>query len=1066
MRAATGRALRDMGVDLADKAAVKTAMESTEFATRIANDATLAAAQSGVRNAARNVGVAALEPAGEFAGEYLGQGVATGDYDVKNATLEALSSVGQSGMTFAGQKAYSAAKYPFRAEKKASASAGEAIDASEVLGAVEPEARQAPDQIPIKNESRAVVGDAVAAQVADQANSSPQDAPEAPTPESALLSPKNLTDLDRVGQIEERMREIGPRAEAGDVEADAEWNALRAQREAITANWPNAVPGARTSFSTGAGVRLDGQYALMEADDVTASHDEYFRPSENHPAQMQPKDRGSYASKMQISDIVQKLDPHRLGASDSVTSGAPVIGADGLVESGNARTIAIKQAYQSNGQHAEDYRQYLRENAESFGLDPETVDAMNKPVLVRVRQTPVDRAEFARQANTPEPRTAQQPADEDGSVESMASSVVSQAMPQTAQQQPEATAALSPLQPEEEARAAELSLKSMDGTLSQNEQAELVALQQRMAQAELAQETPPGVDASQNAGEAGAASAPVNKGGYRAFKTAEKAQSLIDDLDLGDTHIVSRVGNRYLVRKKAQAFANQVSVKHESRAATGGAPDSPVGDQVKNESVAGESKEEHSERRGDFGPIFKGYYNDPQGAIDRLMREKTGEALDAFVHKELGPIAFVYGNEKMGLRHIEAKHGAEQLAKVPRVLREGRLERDPDGHPRAWIVDDSKPAEVVAIRLDWNGQDKTWMVSSFPAEYGRFAEATENGKTRGQREANRNAGIKASRIPDATGQKNSSVDAQGSQGNAAESSKSGIARRERAASGDMETPASEREESGHSGEARSAYPPAGADQGIAQPENDAGTGAWMLTAFGLSEGASGKGYDNTAPTDSTPTLSRDATGASNAASDSRGAAVAAPSDTQPHSQRGRRLGTDSTNSVANAAAESKVSEVRAHVDSITAQWKRAPEVIVANSMQDDVIPEAVRQHDQTMKSRGATGEPEGFIYQGKVYLIAGQLDSLQDVSRTLFHEALGHHGLHGVFGGLLDTNLIELAALRRKEIVAKGQAYGLLPKLPENATLSEKWQAMGKENRLIAAEEVLAEMAQNTPDSN
>ena len=147
---------------------------------------------------------------------------------------------------------------------------------------------------------------------------------------------------------------------------------------------------------------------------------------------------------------------------------------------------------------------------------------------------------------------------------------------------------------------------------------------------------------------------------------------------------------------------------------------------------------------------------------------------------------------------------------------------------------------------------------------------------------------------------------------------------------------------------------------------------------------------------------------------------------------------------------SKVSEVRAHVDSITAQWKRAPEVIVANSMQDDVIPEAVRQHDQTMKSRGATGEPEGFIYQGKVYLIAGQLDSLQDVSRTLFHEALGHHGLHGVFGGLLDTNLIELAALRRKEIVAKGQVYGLLPKLPENATLSEKWQAMGKENRHFA----------------
>ena len=103
-KAATRRTLAGMGVDVADKAAVKTAMESAEFGTRIANDAAYQATQKGVNKAARNAGAFAMEPAGEFAGEYFGQGLATGDWDTKGAALEALSSLGQSGITFAGQK--------------------------------------------------------------------------------------------------------------------------------------------------------------------------------------------------------------------------------------------------------------------------------------------------------------------------------------------------------------------------------------------------------------------------------------------------------------------------------------------------------------------------------------------------------------------------------------------------------------------------------------------------------------------------------------------------------------------------------------------------------------------------------------------------------------------------------------------------------------------------------------------------------------------------------------------------------------------------------------------------
>src|SRR5690606_28986013 len=125
---------------------------------------------------------------------------------------------------------------------------------------------------------------------------------------------------------------------------------------------------------------------------------ENLRQNPVFPAELQPRDRTRSASALQVSGIVQRLDPARLGMSADAATGAPIIGADGLVESGNARTIALKRVYQANGQKAADYRAWLRESAQQFGIAPEAVDGMRKPVLVRVRSTPVNRAEFARQA--------------------------------------------------------------------------------------------------------------------------------------------------------------------------------------------------------------------------------------------------------------------------------------------------------------------------------------------------------------------------------------------------------------------------------------------------------------------------------------------------------------------------------------------------------------------------------------------------------------------------------------------------------------------------------------------
>ena len=220
-------------------------------------------------------------------------------------------------------------------------------------------------------------------------------APQQSESDKALYTPKSLTALDRVDEIDREIGKLDTTAPEQKTKADE----LVAERDHITETWPKAVPGAKTTFSTETGARLDAQYALMDAGDLTTSHDESLRPVPTYPTELQPRERERHASEMQVQSIVQKLDPARLGESADVATGAPIVGADGLVESGNARTIALKRVYQANGQKAIDYKQFLKDNAARFGITSESVDALQKPVLVRVRTTPVNRAEFARQAN-------------------------------------------------------------------------------------------------------------------------------------------------------------------------------------------------------------------------------------------------------------------------------------------------------------------------------------------------------------------------------------------------------------------------------------------------------------------------------------------------------------------------------------------------------------------------------------------------------------------------------------------------------------------------------------------
>ena len=159
----------------------------------------------------------------------------------------------------------------------------------------------------------------------------------------------------------------------------------------------NIVGSNTARITTAARTEVDVRYRIVDADDLIASTTETGAPNPNYLQELQPRQRDKITSLEQIDRISRELDPEQLGANRMASDGAPVIGSDMMVESGNGRVLGIRKAYKYG--MAEHYRDYLRQNAEMFGLTPEDVNSVKKPVLVRERLTDVDRVKFTSEAN-------------------------------------------------------------------------------------------------------------------------------------------------------------------------------------------------------------------------------------------------------------------------------------------------------------------------------------------------------------------------------------------------------------------------------------------------------------------------------------------------------------------------------------------------------------------------------------------------------------------------------------------------------------------------------------------
>lgn len=146
---------------------------------------------------------------------------------------------------------------------------------------------------------------------------------------------------------------------------------------------------------TPTGKEVPVRYKVVEGDKLIASQRDDMTANSAYPKELQPRDRARYASQQQISKIANELNPRLLMDNPLSSEGAPVVGSDGVVESGNGRVLAMRKAYADGLAGAEKYRQAL----EKAGYD---TTGMKNPILVRERaskMTDQERVKFAQESN-------------------------------------------------------------------------------------------------------------------------------------------------------------------------------------------------------------------------------------------------------------------------------------------------------------------------------------------------------------------------------------------------------------------------------------------------------------------------------------------------------------------------------------------------------------------------------------------------------------------------------------------------------------------------------------------
>ena len=163
------------------------------------------------------------------------------------------------------------------------------------------------------------------------------------------------------------------------------------------------------TLRTGAG-DIDVRFELVEHDSVIASNiDEgtNLSPNKKYTEKLQPRDRDTIESLSQIIEISgENFDPRVLIFPDvNGKTGAPVVGPDNMVESGNGRILALGRIYKNKGPNLANYKSTMKAWASMYGIDPAKIDSMSQPIIIRRRTkdlSEANRIKFTQESNTSE----------------------------------------------------------------------------------------------------------------------------------------------------------------------------------------------------------------------------------------------------------------------------------------------------------------------------------------------------------------------------------------------------------------------------------------------------------------------------------------------------------------------------------------------------------------------------------------------------------------------------------------------------------------------------------------
>ena len=217
---------------------------------------------------------------------------------------------------------------------------------------------------------------------------------DAVTPARPPRALAGLTENERVGAFAEAIEALAD-------DAPVSLGALVARDGLSLLDEASAVPSINGRWLeadtavTRRGAEVPVRFAVVELRDLKTSHDDDLFPVADYPGQLQPRDRTRAGSQAANFELERDLNPSLLMRDKAASGGAPIVSPDGVVESGNGRTIALRRSAQTG---TEAWARYTAE-LERQGID---VSGFDRPVLVRMRSEPMtgaDRAELARSLN-------------------------------------------------------------------------------------------------------------------------------------------------------------------------------------------------------------------------------------------------------------------------------------------------------------------------------------------------------------------------------------------------------------------------------------------------------------------------------------------------------------------------------------------------------------------------------------------------------------------------------------------------------------------------------------------